>query len=33
MKFSAQQELAKKEAKDNELEEEDRKDISFHAFD
>ena len=33
MKYSSQQEKAKKEAKDHELEEEDEKDISFHEFD
>ena len=33
MKYSSQQEQAKKEAKGGELEEEDAKDTSFHAFD
>ena len=33
MKYSSQQEKAKKEAKSDELEEEDSKENSFHAFD
>ena len=32
MKYSSQQEQAKKEAKDHELEEEEEKNTSFHEF-